>query len=648
MNKLEKTTGLYSLTKTVKLELKPEEETKKRFEEWLQEDSSIDVEENMFLKDRKIAEAYATLKPVLDTLHEKFIDISLSSITESPIDFQPYLEAYRDKNVIDNMEKELRRLVGNCFWKGESYFRTKGKKQIFKDAKQKKNEQKVFDAKKSCLQTKEILSFIKEFADEYKTEELDAEKLERCLNDLKGFYTYFSGYNINRGSYYECENEKSTAISTRVIHENLPKFCDNIIRFEKFKDEYLSVFEWLKNKDKIIQIKNIADNKFEQSEPINGSIFDVAHFNNCLTQSQIEEYNRIIGNHNLLVNLYNQARLQDDKSFRRLEEFTMLYKQIGCGKGKNKYVALLKDCESELSESLKSKGKILTVETLLKQMKEVGEKFFSSSKNSSITIQSFINFLRNCNDWHGIYWSKTAVNAISSKYFANWHAIKDSLKEQKACVTYDKKREEPIQLRDAIELSGLFEVLDCESSEYTFKSRLIEEGFIDLYKSPSKNLINLLCKDIENHVQCFLDTSETITNLKQYRQKEYVGNEEDSIILQIKEWFDHATMAMRIVKYFSVRASKMKGHTANPEMEKMLTLLLHNDEVDWFGWYDLIRNYLTRKPQDNIKENKLKLNFGTSSLLAGWSDGEEKVKAATLLKNGKDIFLCILKNKKNI
>ena len=77
--------------------------------------------------------------------------------------------------------------------------------------------------------------------------------------------------------------------------------------------------------------------------------------------------------------------------------------------------------------------------------------------------------------------SSAAVNKISNRYFANWHSIKDKLKGENACATYDKKREEPIKLRDAVELSRLFVVLDSEQSEHFFKDSLFKDDETNEY-----------------------------------------------------------------------------------------------------------------------------------------------------------------------
>lgn len=609
MKPVEKFIGIYPISRTLCFELKPEPKTKKIFDEWL---LGVENDEqnvyNMFLKDKKIAEAYVALKPVLDKLHELYIDISLSSEKAKKIDFSSYFEDYKDKSLNADTEKNLRESIGETFLQGDAYFKNK-----FSDLKTGKGNG-------SCLMTNTILSYISNNLEEFCSEELSREELKEHIECFKGFYTYFQGYNTNRKNYYECRTEKSTAVATRIVHDNLPKFCDNILRFERRKEEYLSIYEYLSEKERCLQIKNESNGQFETAVPIDENCFKICHFNECLSQSQIEAYNKVIGNCNLLINLYNQSKKKEEKTFRKLDEFVTLYKQIGCGKRKGLYSAILKDKDEELSEDMRKRGEVLSVESLLKVVKSAGETYFRINEDTPVTVPYFIHFLKSCENWGGIYWSKSAVNTISSKYFSNWHDIKDRLKDKKSCATYDEKREEQIQLRDAIELSELFDVLDKFEAEYAFKKHLVEEGKIDIGKSISRNIILLLCAEIDSYIQEFLKNSEKIIQLESYRQKECINDEDDSIILQIKDWFDNTINIMRIVRYFSVPTGKMKGQIANPEMEKMLSYLLHNDDADWFGWYDLIRNYLTKKPQDDVKNRKLKLNFGKSTLLNGFTD----------------------------
>ena len=625
-------TGLFSLSKTLRFELEPFGKTQETFEQWLKEMNSTNEEGNLFAKDKKIKDAYLVIKPIMDSLHEQFIELSLTSEESRKIDFSQYFEAHQKKDA-EKFETELRGKIGETYQVAGKHFSKKISEAIGKDFKTKKPFECLSDAKMLKYLSKNVKNIAEENG-------VDEEILKNHIKQFEGFWGYLTGYNQNRENYYEFEKEASTAVATRIVHENLPTFCDNILRFEKRKEEYLNIYQYLKNNDRETKIKNSTGEEVE-TEAISENIFKIGHFNECLAQSQIEEYNRIVGNYNSLINLYNQAR-RGEKEFKKIDEFETLYKQIGCGKRKSMFETL--NDEKDLKN-------------LFQKAKDASEKMFnnnSDDKGEISTIPAFIKFLQECDNWQGIYMSSAAVNKISNLYFANWHSVKDKLKDNKAsaCITYDKNREEPIKLRDAVELSGLFDVLDTEQSEHFFKQSLFNDdetneyrGVLDKGVTPSRNLINLMCFDIGRNIKAFLENSDSIVALEKYRDEDNQAGEEDQTIKQIKEWFDAATDAMRIVRYFAVRKSKMKGNLPNVTMEQALSNLLYTDDAQWFKWYDLVRNYLTKKPQDDAKENKLKLNFGTSSLLGGWSDGQEMNKAATLLKYENEIYLCILKTK---
>lgn len=627
-------TNLYQLSKTLRFELKPIGKTKETFKQWLEESNSTDENNNLFVKDKKIKDAYLVIKPIMDKLHERFIEKALLDGAKN-IDFSEYFSAYQNKAVKDDTEKELRKAIGETFQvAGKYYVQEISKAQ--KDGKEiKTKKDKLFE----CLTDAKVLNYlitnVKEFA---KASGLGENELKEHLEQFKGFWGYLDGYNTNRENYYATEKEQSTAVATRIVHENLPTFCSNALRFEKRKEEYLDIYRYLKDNNRETKIKNTQGEEIE-AEPITETVFQIEHFNKCLAQSQIEEYNRIIGHYNYLINLYNQAR-REETGFKKIDEFETLYKQIGCGKKESMFETLQDDSD---------------VKNLLQKAKDAGVVMFKGNSDAEInTLPAFIKFLQECDNWDGIYMSSAAINKLSNVYFTNWHSVKDKLKDDKAnaCITYDKNREEPIKLRDAVELSRLFSVLDTEQSEHFFKESLFKEdetneyrGVLDKALAPSKNLINLLCFDIERNTKAFLQESDSIVALEKFKDENHQEGEEDQTIKKIKDWFDAATDAMRIVRYFAVRKSKMKGNLPNVTMEQALSNLLYSDKAQWFKWYDLIRNYLTKKPQDDVKEKKLKLNFGNPSLLDGWSDGQEKKKAATILKYDNELYLCILKTK---
>jgi len=689
---MEQFTNLYQLSKTLKFKLEPEGNTKTTFEKWVNEMNSTSEDSNLFAKDEKIRDAYLVIKPIMDKLHEQFIEKSLTSDEAKHIDFSEFLAEFRDKKKrrskkIQKIEERLRKDIGATYNVGGRFFSAEIEKAVEKlkeeknngEESEKKSKDEETDNKRKktpydCLTEKKIFSYLCANAKTLAKENGITERiLNKHLEQFKKFWGYLDGYNQNRENYYEVKEEAATAVATRIVHENLPTFCSNALRFEKHREEYLGIYQFLKDNNCEAKIKN-SQGKEVEAEAITETCFLIGHFNNCLAQSQIEEYNRIIGNYNYLINLYNQAP-HDEKDFKKIDEFEKLKKQIGCGKKKTMFAALIKDKQNELTDEQKKKenkeGDILTVETLLNRAKDAGDVMFVKDDNKDndkaeiITIPDFIQFLEGCDNWDGIYMSKAAINKISNRYFANWHSIVDlfieiyngkdkELKEKiNACITYDKKREEPLKLRDAVELSGFFAVLDKVKSEHFFKEWLFKEDNTNEYcgdkaLSPSKNLIKLLCHDMKYYTEeVFLKKSSEIVALKKYKDEKTQAGKEDENIKKIKEWFDAAADAMSIVRFFAVRRSKMKGSLPNVTMEQALSNLLYSEDIQWFKWRDLIRNYLTKKPQDDVKENKLKLNFGNPTLMKGWDLNKEPDNTTVILRKNDWYYLGIMNKEYN-
>lgn len=77
-------TNLYSISKTLRFELKPIGKTKDLLEQ-------VDF----FKKDQEKANAYPEMKQLLDGLHRDFIDTALSNITKLSIDQNPDFKKIR-------------------------------------------------------------------------------------------------------------------------------------------------------------------------------------------------------------------------------------------------------------------------------------------------------------------------------------------------------------------------------------------------------------------------------------------------------------------------------------------------------------------------------------------------------------------------
>ncbi len=615
-------TQQYSLTKTLRFELKPEGKTLENMQNAFKFDKDLQT----FLVDQDIEDAYQTLKPYIDFIHEEFITESLESDIAKGIDFSEYFENFKIKKDINqkdfqNLEHKLRKEFDQLYiqiankWKEEKYKQYKWKKGS-----------KVANGSE-ILSSEDILKLVVDLNQ-------DNNQLKDIVqNTFKGFFTYFSGFNDNRRNYYQVEKEAKSSIATRIVNENLPKFCDNFLLFENRKNEYLGVYNTLK-----LLGKDLVDKDRKTLVTIEEIIFSIKHFNFCLSQKEIENYNKQIGNANLLINLYNQ-NTSNESDYKRLPLFKTLYKQIGCGKRDSLFFEITDYTKLE-AEGKRILGKsAISVEEVLIQVKESGIKYFTEK------LDSLLNYIleKETDNYQGLYWSNIAVNSISSKYLANWNNLKELFKGKKEVASYDKGREEEIKINEAVDLSILFSILnnteDWKVKEVFFKENLNEESetkkIIETSKTPSQALLRIVIGDLKKNASNFLNLSDNIEQLLESKEK-------------IKESMDYALSVTRMLKYFLVKESKTKGAPLDSKLVEDLNLLLLSDDAPWFMWYDGLRNYLTKKPHDDAKENKLKLNFENSTLAGGWDINKEPANYCVILTNSaNDQYLAINAKRNN-
>jgi len=104
---------------------------------------------------------------------------------------------------------------------------------------------------------------------------------------------------------------------------------------------------------------------------------------------------------------------------------------------------------------------------------------------------------------------------------------------------------------------------------------------------------------------------------------------------------DNALYAYRMLKWFKVDTSKL-GFVPEGEFYPSLDRLLQDYPLP--KWYDMIRNYLTRKP---YSEAKLKLNFDCSTLLNGRDKNKETQNLSVILRKDGKFYLAIMKKDQN-
>lgn len=253
MKEIKELTGLYSLTKTIGVELKPVGKTQELIEA-----------KKLIEQDDQRAEDYKIVKDIIDRYHKDFIDKCLNCVKIKKDDLEKYVSlaenSNRDAEDFDNIKTKMRNQITEAFRKNSLFIN------LFKK------------------------NLIKEYLPAFVSEEEKS-----VVNKFSKFTTYFDAFNDNRKNLYSGD-AKSGTIAYRLIHENLPMFLDNIASFNAISgtgvNECFSGIET--DFTDTLEGKRLTE------------FFQIDFFNNTLTQKKIDNYNYIVGAVNKAVNLYKQ------------------------------------------------------------------------------------------------------------------------------------------------------------------------------------------------------------------------------------------------------------------------------------------------------------------------------------------------------
>ena len=553
--KLEDFTNLYSLSKTLRFELRPIGKTRENIENG-----------GLLRQDEDRAEKYVHIKKLIDEYHKAYIDKQLSGLVLQYADIgkanslEEYYHSTRkskdsDKDKIVKIQDNLR-------------------KQIVKRLKD-SDEFKRID-KKELIQS-DLAEFIKPAED------------RALIAEFKNFTTYFTGFNENRQNMYS-DKAISTAIAYRLIHENLPKFIDNIETF-----------------DRIAGITELYDQTSSDAE-----IFRLEHFSETLSQKQIDAYNSVMGRYNMLINEYNQTHKQS-----RLPKFKMLYKQI------------LSDREhpSWLPEQFESDTAVLTA------IRECYDDLRIPMANLKTLLEGLGNydpsgiFLRN--DQH--------LSQISKRLTGDRSSIERSVTED--LLTSRRLNKRKSRTTDEEESRKLFKQKGSLSIGY-----IAGTAKIDVERYFAKlGAINTVTEQREN---LFAKAENARTTADELLANDYPAGKRlvqsnDDIAL-LKNLLD----ALMELQWF-VKPLLGTGDEAGKDERFYGEFAQIWEQLDRITpLYNMVRNYVTRKPYST---DKFKLNFESAALLGGWDKNKEPDCLSIILRKEAQYYLGIInKNHKKI
>ncbi len=613
-------TNLYSLSKTLRFELKPSPETQELLKKTnlygktpIQVDQEID---NLYQKE---------MKPLFDQLHENFITEALRSIVFEISDLQNleqyYLELKKlnkdrknnsdgikklnDKNSgkIPQLEKRLREIIVEQFNKLGAVW------------KEKYQNIKLDDKGFKILSNAKILEVLLI---------LYPEKNE-FIKKFQGFFMYFDGLNKNRENYYTSE-DKATGAANRIINENFITFLDN-----------RQVFK---------QILEKIPNSNEYSK-----FFELENYQHCLIQEDIENLNEnVIGKINSIKNLFLQqentkSENKDKKIY--LPNLKKLYKQIGCQTkqqkeqtktGESIYPKYLDKVGLGFQITKDAKGKYEIWQALQHINDIYKEKLEKLKRNYQYFFAHWGEY--NLNE---IWFRKESINTISARWFGGdkWNILTEALKKT-GTGKIEKGEYKVPSFVSLWELKQAMNELVYYEAKNLFKE---EDRYQKLFKSNLfETFLAIWQYEIDSKFNEIRDSLKVIEEKSKEPFDKTLKDEngKSSHISIVKNFIEDGYLRLyQMTRYHNLEKKGEKDpRAAEGKFYDALDEFWKDNEI--VTYHKAFQATLTKKP---YSEDKIKLNFENGSLLGGFSDGQEKNKAGVILQNGDKYYLGILKDR---
>ncbi len=573
--------NLYPISKTLRFELKPVGKTLEHIEE-----------KGLITQDEERVEKYKKVKKLIDEYHKKFINEALGYVnfivtkkskdgtSETKNLLEEFQSLYKNKDDLKMIQAELRKNIITCMKKHNEFKSvTTGDKTLFKGSKDK-------PAKLEKLLHELPVSFLKESGIGTK------EEATELIKGFGSFTTYFKGFHENRKNMYSTE-EQGTAISYRLINENLPMFLDNLGTFEK-------IFPLLSTKIEILQ------GEFKDIFPYLDikSMFTLDSYKYVLTQDGIDTYNTILGGYakegreekikglNEYINLYNQ----DQKE--KLPFFKKLYKQILSDRGTISFIPEAFETDQEVLDAIRE-FYILYNGCVINPIK-------------GTSIADFFRELETYNLSNIFIRNDTGLTNLSKNVYGHWRSIEDAWNQEydrdyrggiRDFENYVQKREKAFKDHKSFSISEIEMIVTKESEENKGK---LTSYLQNIGGGGNDNLIE--------HIQEKYNTAQRLLTSPYDTNKEL--SQQYKEVEKIKVFLDSFKELQSFLK-------PLLGAGNEPEKDERFygALLPLWEQLDTVTpLYNKVRNYMTKKPYST---EKFKLNFeNKGNFLGGWVDSK--------------------------
>ncbi|NLG03484.1 MAG: type V CRISPR-associated protein Cas12a/Cpf1, partial [Clostridia bacterium] len=568
----------YPVSKTLRFELRPQGKTLEN------------IEKNGLLEeDIHRAESYKVVKKIIDEYHKCFIDEALEGLRLQELD--EFYDLYMKRNRTDKETKEF-----------EEY-QTSLRKQVSKTLKAHPAYKTLFSADLIKI---DLLNFVED------------DDRRKVIEEFSNFTTYFTNFHTNRENMYSDE-AKSTSIAFRIIHQNLPKFIDNMNTFKKVAvtDVKANFSTIEKELQPIMQVNCVEE------------MFEMEYFNLTLTQQGIIAYNSILGGFddgnnkqykglNQYINLYNQRQGKDGK----LGKLNMLFKQILSDRITASFIPEMFESDQEVIDAVRS--------------------FYELEIDNFVQTHNVLSKIQE-HDLERIYLrNDLSLTEISQKIFGDWSVIQNGLgiqydsdysgKKRPNTLVYDEEKKRVLKNRGSFSLTEINEAISYCTGDKTYNSIDHYYGACELSNKGGERVcfVNVIRENYEK-------ASELLCT--EYPKNQKLVSDQRSIDL-IKSLLDAIKDFQRYLKPLLG-----KGDEAEKDETFYGEFLPLYERLDCITLlYNRVRNYVTQKPYST---EKIKLNFANSTLMNGWDLNKEADNTGTILKKDDLYYLAIMDKKAN-
>lgn len=592
-------TNLYSLSKTLRFELKPIGKTLEHIEQ-----------KEILKKDQELYISYQKMKKIIDNYHKDFIELALKDAELEELEtFKLLYFADPEVKKSNNFSKEIEKV------------QTVLRKSICSNFKKNKEVENIYKK----LFNKDLF---KDLLKDYLKDESDLKEVEK----FEEFTTYFTGFHENRRNIYS-DKEQSTAIGYRLVHENLPKFLDNLETFDKVSHQeelFIKINAAINQISEVSNLKNISP-----------SLFTLSGFNYVLTQKGIDFYNLLIGGFteeggkkiqgiNELINLHNQTKEKNE----RLPKMKPLYKQILSDRNSISFLPDKFENGKEVVDSIND----FYLENLINYDVYEDNRSKSIFEEIKVLLSQLPNF-----DTSKIYIRNgKAISDISNSLFGNWSVITNAL-EKTFTDNYEGKRLSKLESdKDKYLKKPYFSISEIDNAIYNCLDHF---DIIRSKVSATFSVCSYFNGFFDSQKPIAVQIAEKYSCIKGLLNVDYAHDnplhQDKKAINDIKLFLDAILEAYHFIKPLNLETDSTleKDNEFYSNLEPLITEL-----AKIIPLYNKVRNFATQKPYST---EKVKLNFDNSTLLDGWDRSRETANLGVLLRKGGYYYLAIMDKKKN-